>query len=145
MASSAQPGQPETAAPERSYAKLVEEEIPIQRTNLPINGGLPSCITMMDNFLLCFGASLSRLNYCDMSLTPSLLYLAVGQQFTSLYRYGTARDCSAKWDDFKYCLANRSSSEEEKTEDYIRRRAEHWAERRAGPSSEDIWKAKKLH
>ena len=58
MASTAQQEQRDTATPERSYAKLVEEEIPIQRTNLPINGGLPSCITTMDNFLLCFGASL---------------------------------------------------------------------------------------
>ena len=48
--------QPSINAPSK-FARLVEEEIPIQATNLPINGGLPSCVTLFDNFLLCFGAS----------------------------------------------------------------------------------------
>jgi len=68
----------------------------------------------------------------------------IRNQFTSLYRYGQARECSAKWEDFKFCLANRSLSEERKEEEWVKRRAEHWAERRVGPSSEDIWEAKKL-
>lgn len=38
------------------FSKLVAEEMAIQRTNLPINGGLPSCVTLLDNFLLCFCA-----------------------------------------------------------------------------------------
>lgn len=79
------------------------------------------------------------------SLTLSLSNLGVRNQFTSLYRYGTARECAAKWEDFKFCLSTRSLSEERKEEEWIRRRAEHWAERRVGPSSEDIWEAKKLH
>ncbi|KAK9895948.1 hypothetical protein P389DRAFT_160550 [Cystobasidium minutum MCA 4210] len=108
----------------RKFAQTVEEEVPIQKANLPVNGGTPSCVTLFDNFLLCF---------------------SVRNQFTSLYRYGTARECAAKWEDFKFCLSNRSLSEERKEEEWIRRRAEHWAERRVGPSSEDIWEAKKLH
>ncbi|CAD6584725.1 MAG: hypothetical protein CYPHOPRED_002831 [Cyphobasidiales sp. Tagirdzhanova-0007] len=111
------------SAKQWSFADVVEDEIATQRINLPINGGLPSCVTLFDNFLLCF---------------------AVGSQFTSLYRYGTARDCSAKWDDFKFCMANRSLSEEQKTEEWIKRRAEFWAVKRLESSSEEIWEAKKL-
>lgn len=78
---------------------------------------------------------------CD-TLTPNRT--AIRQQFTSLYRYGTTRECSAKWDDVKFCMANRSLSEEQKTEEWVRRRAEFWAAKRLGPSSEDIWSAKQL-
>lgn len=46
----------------KEYEDLVKEEIPIQKTNLPLNGGLPSCITLLDNFLLCFGTSISAVN-----------------------------------------------------------------------------------
>jgi hypothetical protein len=70
---------------------------------------------------------------------------AIPNQFTSLYRYGAARECSGKWEDLKFCLSNRSLSEEQKTEEWIRRRAEHWAERRMAASSEDVWDAKQLH
>lgn len=42
-------------------------------------------------------------------------------------------------------MANRSLPEDRKIEEWIKRRAEHWAARRMGASSEDIWEAKKLH
>lgn len=42
-------------ARDTAFDKLVNEELSIQRRNLPVNGGLPSCVTLMDNFLLCFG------------------------------------------------------------------------------------------
>jgi hypothetical protein len=93
----------------------------------------------MDNFLLCFGARSAFVLKLEADLST-----AVGNQFTSLYRYGTSRDCSAKWEDFKFCMSNRNLSEEVKTEEWIRRRAEHWAQRRMDSSSEEIWSAKKL-
>lgn len=132
----------------RKFAQIVEEEIPIQKANLPVNGGTPSCVTLFDNFLLCFSASLSLRTscpFCEVIIDLLLSNLGVRNQFTSLYRYGTARECAAKWEDFKFCLSTRSLSEERKEEEWIHRRAEHWAERRVGPSSEDIWEAKKLH
>lgn len=132
----------------RKYEKVVAEEIPIQIANLPVNGGLPSCVTLFDNFLLCFSEWLYLFYYIgasSLSVRSTLPPTGVRNQFSSLYRYGTARECSAKWEDFKFCLANRGLSEERKEEEWIKRRAEHWAERRIGPSSEDIWEAKKLH
>lgn len=56
MASSGDAGSSagDTAGQAGKYAQVVEEEIPIQTANLPVNGGLPSCVTLMDNFLLCF-------------------------------------------------------------------------------------------
>ena len=50
------------SAKQWSFADVVEDEIATQRINLPINGGLPSCVTLFDNFLLCFGRY-SRLSY----------------------------------------------------------------------------------
>jgi predicted GH43/DUF377 family glycosyl hydrolase len=57
----------------------------------------------------------------------------------NVYRYGTSRDCTYKFEDFKYCMSLKSSSEEEKRALWIRRKAEWWASRRVGGSSEDVW------
>ena len=63
----------------------------------------------------------------------------MGKQVRSLYRYGSTRDCTRAMDDFKWCLASRQLAPDAKRDAWIDRRAQWWAERRAGPSSEDVW------
>lgn len=36
------------------FEELVLEEIPIQTASVEMEGGVPSCMTLFDNFLLCY-------------------------------------------------------------------------------------------
>jgi hypothetical protein len=38
-----------------------------------------------------------------------------------------------------YCLSMKAEEMEDRKELWIKRRAEFWAKRRVGPSSEDVW------
>lgn len=60
-------------------------------------------------------------------------------QMRNIYRHGELRDCGYKWDDFKYCLSLKSEDNDERRRLWVQRRAEWWAARRIGPSSEDVW------
>ena len=64
---------------------------------------------------------------------------ALGPQMRNFYRHGTIRDCTWKWADFKYCLSLKSEDMEARRELWVKRRAEWWAQRRVGASSEDVW------
>ena len=68
-----------------------------------------------------------------------LMCYALGPQLRNLYRHGTYRDCTYKWADFKYCLSLKSEEMDTRRELWVKRRAEWWAKRRVGPSSEDVW------
>lgn len=68
---------------------------------------------------------------------------ALASQGTSVYRYGAPRDCTPKFEDFKFCMSIKSLPEERKDEVWIKRRAEWWAKRRQGKSSEDVWDARR--
>ncbi|GAA5889222.1 hypothetical protein JCM6882_000679 [Rhodosporidiobolus microsporus] len=107
--------------PPRTLESLVEEELPIQRHSVAMEGGMPSCLTLFDNFLLCY---------------------SLASQIKSVYRHGAPRDCTPKFEDFKFCMSVKGLSEEKKEEVWVRRRAEWWAERRLGKSSEDVWDAR---
>jgi hypothetical protein len=68
-----------------------------------------------------------------------------GGQFLNVYRYGTMRNCSELWSNFWFCMrTNRGfMTEEERVEriqQFYRQREERL---RSGPSSEDIWEARK--
>ncbi|GAA6000869.1 hypothetical protein JCM5350_007956, partial [Sporobolomyces pararoseus] len=65
----------------RTFESLVQEELPIQRHSVAMEGGMPSCLTLFDNFLLCY---------------------SLASQTKSLYRHGKPRDCSPKFEDFKF-------------------------------------------
>lgn len=39
---------------ERTFEQLVQEEIPIQRASLAMQGGPPKCMTLFDEFFSCF-------------------------------------------------------------------------------------------
>jgi hypothetical protein len=60
-------------------------------------------------------------------------------QVKSLYRHARSADCAYKLEDFKVCLSNKNLSPEDRRDAWIRRRAEWWAHRRLGKSSEDVW------
>lgn len=38
----------------RTLESLIEEELPIQRHSVAMEGGMPSCLTLFDNFFLCY-------------------------------------------------------------------------------------------
>jgi hypothetical protein len=81
----------------------------------------------------------------QLEITVPLINLptALGSQFRSLYRSGTMADCGRKMDEFKFCLSLKSASPEDRRSEWIRRRAEWWARRRLGKSSEDVWEARR--
>ncbi|KAM0790734.1 hypothetical protein ACM66B_004589 [Microbotryomycetes sp. NB124-2] len=111
---------PATPAP-RTFEQLVQEEIPVQRASVAMQGGPPTCMTLFDEFFSCF---------------------SLGNQARALYRYGHALDCSPKFEDFKFCMSIKSLTDEQKERVWVQRRAEMWAHRRLGPSSEDVWTAR---
>ncbi|KAK8025755.1 hypothetical protein PG990_003578 [Apiospora arundinis] len=77
-------------------------------------------------------------------LRRGLLLPGVGSQFHSIYRAGTVRSCSEHWDDFWFCMRNRTASgprKEEAVRDYYRRRE--WNKYGPGrPSSADVWESR---
>ncbi|KAG6820240.1 hypothetical protein H0H93_003404 [Arthromyces matolae] len=54
-------------------------------------------------------------------------------------RYGERPVCGPKLEDFKFCLSLKSLYPEERRDLWITRRAEWWAHRRMGKTSEDVW------
>jgi hypothetical protein len=49
------------------------------------------------------------LNYRSLTI---FVYIALGSQAINYYRYGSKKDCSGKWDDFKFCLKTKTKSSE---------------------------------
>lgn len=49
------PNEPTPPPPRvRTLESLIEEELPIQRHSVAMEGGMPSCLTLFDNFFLCY-------------------------------------------------------------------------------------------
>lgn len=77
---------------------------------------------------------------------------SIGGQLTSVYRDGTARDCSDKWDDWWFCMRTRTYGAQSRADairaHYRAREAAKYgtvdpATGRLPPSSEDIWASRK--
>lgn len=134
-----------TSGPDREkFDRLVQEEMPIQRASVAMEGGMPSCLTLFDNYLLCYcgcpcAPSFARCFACT-ELLP--LATALAAQFRAVYRFGQPAGCPAKFEDFKFCMSLKGVSDARKEEVWIKRRAESWAERRMGKNSEDVWTAR---
>lgn len=64
---------------------------------------------------------------------------ALGSQLKSFYRHGTQSDCTFKRAEFKFCLGLRKLEPDARRETWLAHRAEWWASRRTGRSSEDVW------
>ncbi|KAL6306567.1 hypothetical protein BKA93DRAFT_692619, partial [Sparassis latifolia] len=100
------------------FETAVKQEEEYLRRVHPTADDIPGCMKLFDDFLSCN---------------------IVGSQVKSLYRYGQMSACSPKLEDFKFCMSIKGLHPERKRDMWIRRRAEWWAERRLGKSSEDVW------
>ncbi|KIK67330.1 hypothetical protein GYMLUDRAFT_37425 [Collybiopsis luxurians FD-317 M1] len=100
------------------FEKVVQQEQAYLRLVHPTPEETPTCINLLDTFLSCH---------------------AIRSQVKSFYRYGERSHCSQKLEDFKFCLGLTRMEPEERREAWLRRRAEWWANRRLGKSSEDVW------
>src|SRR6266404_7024271 len=65
--------------------------------------------------------------------------LVLGTQLKSIYRFGEMAHCSVKWNEFKFCMSTKGLHPEQRRDAWIRHRAEWWARRRLGLSSENVW------
>jgi hypothetical protein len=115
---------------------LVNQEEAYLRRVHPTPSDVPSCMSLLDDFLACNGPSRDSFEK-PQSHVP--IFAVLGFQFKSLYRYGHMSVCDRKLDDFKFCMSLKSLHPEEKRDAWIRRRAEWWANRRLSKSSEDVW------
>ncbi|KAJ4498078.1 hypothetical protein C8R41DRAFT_157798 [Lentinula lateritia] len=104
------------------FEKVVKQEEAYLRLVHPTPEETPTCINLFDTYLSCN---------------------AIRSQIKSFYRYGERTHCSQKLEDFKFCLGLTRMEPEERRDVWIRRRAEWWAQRRLGKSSEDVWEIRR--
>ncbi|KAI0063558.1 hypothetical protein BV25DRAFT_1824103 [Artomyces pyxidatus] len=104
--------------PTELFKAAVQQEEDRLRVLHPTPEDVPGCMTLFDEFLSC-----------NM----------VGKQFRSLYRYGEMAHCTPKFNEFKFCMSIKSLHPEQRRDVWIRHRAEWWARRRLGTSSESVW------
>jgi len=122
----------------------VKQEQARLRVVHPTTEDIPGCMTLLDDFLSCNSAWLSKLlNDTSNTHLSYPLVSVLGVQLKSLYRHGEMSKCGQKMEDFKFCMANKSLHPEDRRDAWIRRRAEWWAKRRLEKSSEDIWEMRK--
>ncbi|KAJ3361781.1 hypothetical protein GGF32_006956 [Allomyces javanicus] len=78
---------------------------------------------------------------CSISDALSAVYTCYSFKYQALsyYRYGTKSDCTAKWEQFKFCLSVKPKPAEEAREMIRERRAVLEAEAKKKPSSLDVW------
>ncbi|KAG2215199.1 hypothetical protein INT46_001475 [Mucor plumbeus] len=70
------------------------------------------------------------------------LFLALGSQAINYYRYGTKKDCSGKWDDFKFCLKTKTKSSEIADAMIKEHQAVKDNMKKRGRNSEEVWEAR---
>ncbi|KAH7907454.1 hypothetical protein BJ138DRAFT_1014460 [Hygrophoropsis aurantiaca] len=100
------------------FQAAVRQEEDYLRKVHPTADDIPGCMSLFDDYLLCN---------------------VLGAQVKSLYRHGRMSECRDKMDDFKFCMSLKAMHPEQKRDAWIRRRAEWWAARRVGRSSENVW------
>ncbi|KAF8492345.1 hypothetical protein F5888DRAFT_1619059 [Russula emetica] len=110
-------GNPELKDSDRFKAVASQEEARLGQLH-PTPEDIPTCMSVFDDFLSCN---------------------ILGTQLKSIYRFGEMAHCSAKWNEFKFCMSIKGLHPEQRRDAWIRRRAEWWARRRLGLSSENVW------
>ena len=101
---------------------LYKEQLAMEAAATPLDE-VPSCLNLFDKWLSCY---------------------ALGPQMRNVYRYGAFTDCSAKREDFKFCLTMRGLEPEARRHEWLARRAEKQAHERLGPrSSENVWEMRR--
>ncbi|KAL1407531.1 hypothetical protein Q8F55_006964 [Vanrija albida] len=103
------------------YERTLAQEEAYQAAQYPAFEDVPGCMRLFDEFLMCY------------ALLP---------QLRNMYRFGELHDCTYKFEDFKYCMSLKGEDTEARRQLWIKRRAEWWAKRRVGESSEDVWDAR---
>ncbi|CAO3621218.1 unnamed protein product [Cunninghamella blakesleeana] len=63
----------------------------------------------------------------------------LGSQAIHYYRYGSRKDCSAKWEDFKFCLTTKTKSSEVADAMVRNRDAQKQLEKKKQRNSEEVW------
>ncbi|KAG1862568.1 hypothetical protein DFJ58DRAFT_775804 [Suillus subalutaceus] len=91
----------------------IKQEEEYLRKVHPTVDDVPGCMTLFDEFLQCHSI------------------------------YGQMSECGVKKEDFKFCMSLKFMHPEQKRDAWIRRRAEWWAHRRLGKSSENVWDMRK--
>lgn len=117
------------------FETAAKQEVAYLSAVHPTPDDIPSCLSILDEFLRCNGMQRILLN----SAIEYQRLAVLGSQLRTIYRYGHAAQCSSKFDEFKFCLSLKALPAEEKRAEWIRRRAEWWALRRLTRSSEDVW------
>ncbi|KAL0256491.1 hypothetical protein SLS55_008886 [Diplodia seriata] len=80
---------------------------------------------------------------CRQAFDEAFYCQSLGGQAMNVYRYGELRSCSDNWSDFWFCMRTRSYGDPEKARLISQRYREKEAKYRSGPSSEDVWEARK--
>lgn len=117
------------------FEKVVKQEEAYLRLVHPTPEETPTCVNLFDTLLSCNGVSV-LITQQNSILT---FQTAIRSQVKSFYRYGERTHCGYKLEDFKFCLGLTRMELDERRDAWIRRRAEWWAHRRLGKSSEDVW------
>ncbi|KAI5889519.1 uncharacterized protein SCHCODRAFT_01158039 [Schizophyllum commune H4-8] len=104
-----------------NFEEVVRQEEARLKREYPSFAEMPKCWNHMDTLLSCY---------------------SLRENVKAIYRYGHQTSCSEKAAEFKWCISNVWHPDEERHDMWIRRRAEWWARRRMGKSSEDVWEAR---
>jgi Protein of unknown function (DUF3128) len=118
---------------------VAQEEARLHQLH-PTFEDIPSCMTVFDDFLSCNSTPFFLAFSCPSALrVVHKSKTVLGTQLKSIYRFGEMAHCSAKWNEFKFCMSIKGLHPEQRRNAWIRHRAEWWARRRLGPSSENVW------
>jgi hypothetical protein len=133
-------GDSEIENSDKFKAAFSQEETRLRNLH-PTPEDIPSCMTVFDDFLACNSTPDASPHLCQLpgALTQLWESLVLGTQLKSIYRFGEMARCSAKWNEFKFCMSVKGLHPEQRRDVWIRRRAEWWARRRVGLSSENVW------
>ncbi|KAI5805827.1 hypothetical protein EDC01DRAFT_626638 [Geopyxis carbonaria] len=98
-----------------------------------------SCRKAFDDLFYCYSLGGQFLN------GKLYLWRNMGLELTTIivYRYGTHRDCTEKWEDFRFCMKTKVRGEAASRAMIQTRSTEKAAKRKTQPSSEDIWSTRK--
>lgn len=118
-------------------AVVSQEEARLRQLH-PTPEDIPGCMSAFDNFLSCNSTRLPLISL-SLSVCSQRNEIVLGNQLKSIYRFGEMAHCGAKWNEFKFCMSIKGLHPEQRRDAWIRHRAEWWARRRVGPSSENVW------
>lgn len=131
-------GNPQVEDSDKFNAVVSHEEARLGSLH-PTPEEIPSCLSAFDDFLSCnskpYESSLLR----PFPEFDAVEILVLGTQLKSIYRFGEMARCSAKWNEFKFCMSIKNLHPEQRRDAWIRHRAEWWARQRLGLSSENVW------